>query len=134
LSFDTYNRPLKIWESIGTPTPKVGAPWECEGSFRHTFLHSWEHEMWLLTSFLAHTLASPSFGHGPKTKVVITRASKTLDFSLLWLPTITTCKDLSSLIHKLVIIKNLDYYSKYRNKHIFTIDQYPLRLTQDTKF
>jgi hypothetical protein len=23
--FDPYNWPLKIWESIGTPTPKVGA-------------------------------------------------------------------------------------------------------------
>jgi hypothetical protein len=25
MSFVLYNRPLKIWKSIGTPTPKVGA-------------------------------------------------------------------------------------------------------------
>jgi hypothetical protein len=25
MSFDPYNRSLKIWESIGTPTSKVGA-------------------------------------------------------------------------------------------------------------
>jgi hypothetical protein len=24
ISFDSYNRPLKIWDSIGTPTPKLG--------------------------------------------------------------------------------------------------------------
>ncbi len=24
MNFDPYNRLLKIWESIGTPTPKVG--------------------------------------------------------------------------------------------------------------
>jgi hypothetical protein len=27
LSFDAFNRPLKIWESTGTPTPKVELPW-----------------------------------------------------------------------------------------------------------
>jgi hypothetical protein len=27
LSFDPYNRPLKIWESIETSTPKVELPW-----------------------------------------------------------------------------------------------------------
>jgi hypothetical protein len=27
LSFDPCNRPLKIRESVGTPTPKVGLPW-----------------------------------------------------------------------------------------------------------
>jgi len=27
LSFDPYNCPLKIWESPGTPTPKVEFPW-----------------------------------------------------------------------------------------------------------
>jgi hypothetical protein len=28
--------------------PKCEILWECEGSFHHTFLHSREHEMWLL--------------------------------------------------------------------------------------
>jgi hypothetical protein len=45
MGFDPYNRLLKIRESTETPTPKVGAPWECEGSFLHTLLHSREHEM-----------------------------------------------------------------------------------------
>jgi hypothetical protein len=26
MGFDPYNRTLKIWESTGTPTPKVGIP------------------------------------------------------------------------------------------------------------
>jgi hypothetical protein len=30
----------------GLQLPKWEFPWECEGSFPHTLLHSWEHEMW----------------------------------------------------------------------------------------
>jgi hypothetical protein len=45
MSFDPCNRPLKIWESIGTPTPKVELIWECGGSFFRTLLHSQEHGM-----------------------------------------------------------------------------------------
>jgi len=40
MNFDRCNRPLKIQESIGTLTPKMGVH-----SFPHTFLHSQEHEM-----------------------------------------------------------------------------------------
>jgi hypothetical protein len=45
MGFDPCNRPLKIWESIGTSLPKMDFTWECEGSFPHTLLHSQEHEM-----------------------------------------------------------------------------------------
>jgi hypothetical protein len=44
MSFDPCNYPLKIWESIGTPT-KCELTLECEGSFPHILLHSREHEM-----------------------------------------------------------------------------------------
>jgi hypothetical protein len=45
MSFDPYNHPLKIQESIRTPTPKVGAHLGEWGSFLHTPLHSRKHEM-----------------------------------------------------------------------------------------
>jgi hypothetical protein len=46
MGFDPFNRSLKIQESIGFPTPKVGAHLGvCEGSFPHTLLHSRGHEM-----------------------------------------------------------------------------------------
>ncbi len=51
MSSDPCNCFLKIWESIWSPFgiqfPKWEFTWECEGSFPHTFLHFWEHEMWL---------------------------------------------------------------------------------------
>jgi hypothetical protein len=59
----------KIWESIGTPIPQVGAHLEGWGSFLHTFPHSQENEMRLLTSFLARTFASLSLGHELKARV-----------------------------------------------------------------
>ncbi len=34
--FDLCNRSLKVQESTGTPTPKMGATWECESSFSHS--------------------------------------------------------------------------------------------------
>jgi hypothetical protein len=40
LSFGPCNCSLNIQERTGTPTPKVEAPLECEGSFPHTFVHS----------------------------------------------------------------------------------------------
>jgi len=42
MNFDPYNFPLKIWESIRTPTPQNGGEftWECGGSFFYTLLHS----------------------------------------------------------------------------------------------
>jgi hypothetical protein len=48
MNFDPYNRSLEIWESIGTPTPTFGLIWECEGSFSHTLLRSWEYKMCFL--------------------------------------------------------------------------------------
>jgi hypothetical protein len=45
ISFEPYNCPLKIWESIGTPTPKVGVHLGVWGSFPPTLLHSQEYEM-----------------------------------------------------------------------------------------
>jgi hypothetical protein len=39
------------------------------GSFLHTLLHSWEHEMWLSSSLLARTFASPCLGYEPKARV-----------------------------------------------------------------
>jgi len=47
MSFDPYNYPLKVWESIGTLIPKVGTHLGVWGSFLQTLLHSREHEMWL---------------------------------------------------------------------------------------
>jgi hypothetical protein len=41
--------PTSIHKSNRSPIPKVGVHLGvCDGSFLHTFLHSWEHEMWLL--------------------------------------------------------------------------------------
>jgi hypothetical protein len=48
IGFDPCNCSLKIWESTGTPTPKVKAHLGCEGSFPHTLLHFRELEMWLI--------------------------------------------------------------------------------------
>jgi hypothetical protein len=65
-----FKNPLKF------QLPKWELLWECEGSFPHTLLHSQEHDMWLPSSVLAHTLISPYLGHEPKAKVVITFDSK----------------------------------------------------------
>jgi len=60
--FDPYNRPLTIWESIGTPTPKVGVHLGVWGFIPPHFLA-------LLGSLLACTFASPFFGREPKARV-----------------------------------------------------------------
>jgi hypothetical protein len=72
ISFDPWNCLLKIQESIGTPTPKLGVHLGVWGLFPRIFLHSREHEMWLLSSLLAHTFASPCFGREPKVRVATT--------------------------------------------------------------
>ncbi len=59
MRFDPCNHSLKIQESTETPTPKVRVPWECEGSFPHTLLHSREHEMWLPSFFLGPHFCKP---------------------------------------------------------------------------
>jgi hypothetical protein len=70
MNFDPYSCPLKIWESIRTPTPKVGAHFVVCAFIPHIFLHSHEHEMWLLGFTLVRTFASLCLGHEPKARVV----------------------------------------------------------------
>jgi hypothetical protein len=65
MSCDTYNCFLKIhptWE----PT------WGCVGSFPHTLLHSWEHEMWLTGFILGPHICKPLLCHMPKVRVATT--------------------------------------------------------------
>jgi hypothetical protein len=73
ISFDPCNRSLKIWESIGTPTPKVGA---------HLGVWRFIHSLTLFhtprnmrcdsrASLLAYTLTSPCLGREPKSRVAI---------------------------------------------------------------
>jgi hypothetical protein len=90
LSFDPYNCPLKIRESIGTPTPKMGV---YLGVWRFIPSHSfalWEHEMWLLGSILARTFANPYFIREPKARVATNKLNMLEDsneknqFTLLW--------------------------------------------------
>jgi hypothetical protein len=73
MGFDLYNCSLKIWESVGTTTPKVGAHLEAHlgawGFIPWHFFALPEHEMWLLGSLLAHTFVSPCFGYEPKARV-----------------------------------------------------------------
>jgi hypothetical protein len=61
-------KPFSFWPPIialwrfgslpGLHLPKWELPWECEGSFLHTFLHSPEHAVCLLGFLLAYNLAS----------------------------------------------------------------------------
>jgi hypothetical protein len=63
---------IALWRfksPLGLELPKWEFTWECGGFFLHTLLHSWEHEMWLPCSLLAHTFASPYLGHEPKARV-----------------------------------------------------------------
>ncbi len=69
LSFDPYNRPLKIRESTKTPTPQSGTPLGCEGSFPHTFSHPREYVVRFSVSLLACNLANPCLGREPKARV-----------------------------------------------------------------
>jgi sterol desaturase/sphingolipid hydroxylase (fatty acid hydroxylase superfamily) len=62
MSFDPCNCPLKVWESIGILTPKVGVHLEVWG-----FIPS--HSPTLRASFLAHTFASLYLGCEPKVRV-----------------------------------------------------------------
>jgi hypothetical protein len=64
---------IALWRfgsPLGLHLPKWELPWECEGSFPHTFLHSWEHAVWFSGFLLARNLASPFRpGREPKAKV-----------------------------------------------------------------
>ncbi len=71
MGFDPWNRPLKIQESTGTPTPKMGAHlgvWVFILTLSHT---PGSMRCDSQASLLAHALASPCFGHEPKTMVMI---------------------------------------------------------------
>jgi hypothetical protein len=59
LGFDPCNRPLKIRESTRTPTPKVGAPWECKGMTSHSFALPGAWDVTFMLPLLAHTLCNP---------------------------------------------------------------------------
>ncbi len=85
LGFDPCNLLLKIWKPIGIPTPKMRAPWECEGSFPHTLLHSREHEMWLLGFLLARILASPCFNCEPKARAATICITLFMGMQMHWI-------------------------------------------------
>jgi hypothetical protein len=70
LNFDTSNRFLKIWEFIGTPTPKVETPFGVWGFIPSHFLTlSGPMKCDSQNSFLARNLISPYFGLEPEAKV-----------------------------------------------------------------
>jgi hypothetical protein len=59
MGFDPFNHSLKIWKSIGTPTPKVGAHLGMWGFIPSHSPHSQEHEMWFPTFTLGPHLCKP---------------------------------------------------------------------------
>jgi len=65
MNFDPCDRPMKICESIGTPTPKVGAHLGMWG-----FISS--HSLAFPVSLLAYTFVSLCLGCEPKAKVTTT--------------------------------------------------------------
>jgi len=60
-------------ESIGTPTPKVGAHLRVWGFVPSHSPTPREHEMWLLVSLLTHTLTNHCLGRKPEAKVTTTK-------------------------------------------------------------
>jgi thiol:disulfide interchange protein len=63
MGFDPCNHSLKIRESIGTTTPKLGSSLGSVSVHPHILSHFW-------VSLLACVIASPCFGRKPKAKVV----------------------------------------------------------------
>jgi len=63
---------IVLW-NFGSPPklylPKWELPWECEGSFPHTFLHSREYVMWLPGFFWPAPLQPLYLGREPKARV-----------------------------------------------------------------
>ncbi len=74
--FDPWNCSMNIWESTGTPTPKMGVAlgvWKFIPSHFLTVTLSYTLESMRCDSwgfFLVRTLASPCFGREPKARVV----------------------------------------------------------------
>jgi hypothetical protein len=82
MSFDPYNHSLKIWKSIGTPTPKVGVHlgvWRFIPSLSYT-PKSMKCDSW--ASVLASTFVGPCFDRKPKDKVATINVSNYLP---IWL-------------------------------------------------
>ncbi len=70
MGFDPCNRPLKIRESIGTLTNKMGIHlrvWRFIPS--HFFVLPWAWDVIPRLPLLARNLSSPCLGHEPKVKV-----------------------------------------------------------------
>jgi hypothetical protein len=73
MGFDPCNRSLKIWESIGTPTPKMGfhlGVWRFNSLILPYFQPSGSMKCDSQASLLACVFASPCLGHEPKARVV----------------------------------------------------------------
>jgi hypothetical protein len=74
MGFDPYNRSLKIWESIGIPTPKVGVDLGVRMFNSPTFPYSQPLGSMKCDSraaLLARAFASPCLGCEPKARVAI---------------------------------------------------------------
>jgi hypothetical protein len=70
ISFDPWICPLKIWEFIKTPTPKVGAHLGLWGVHSLTLSYTLRSmKCNSRASLLARTFASPCLGHKPKARV-----------------------------------------------------------------
>jgi hypothetical protein len=72
MGFDTCNHPLKIQESIGTTTPKMGIHLRVWGFILSLFCTLESMRCDPRVSLLARNLASPCLGREPKVKVAIT--------------------------------------------------------------
>jgi hypothetical protein len=96
ITFWRFRSPLKF------QFPKWKLISEYGGSFSHTLLHSQEHEMWFLSSFLARTFARSYLGDEPKVKVATSNV-----FEIYSIPTTTmlyTTNTNISLVATIVIM------------------------------
>jgi hypothetical protein len=75
MNFDPCNPPLKIRESIGTPTPKVRTHLEVWGFIPSSYTPE-SMKCDFRASHLARTFASPCFGYEPKARVMTFHLTK----------------------------------------------------------
>jgi hypothetical protein len=85
MGFDPSNRSLKIWESIATPTPKMGSLGNVRVHSLTLFDNPRSMKCYSRASFLAHNLASPCLGVELKTRVAITLLSENVSFLKVYL-------------------------------------------------
>jgi hypothetical protein len=111
MNFDPYDHPLKISESIRTPTPKVGVHLGVWSSFFHTFyiLGNMKCDSW--ASLLAHTFTSPCLGCEPKTKVATLALGYETNMNVIvspsaWFSMCKWCKCLRRHENKIQVAKN----------------------------